>query len=509
MQKLLYVILLTAICSSSGYAAIIRGRVLDLRTGEALAGVTVQISELGKGTVSGLDGSYELRNIPEGWYTVSVSSLSYVMFSQRAEVKGAGETVLLNITLTPAQKERRDAIVTMRNSGATDAGARHLEKKSDNILNITGCGGEILQHCRISPWPTIAADVRDDGWTGALIWRRRDTRRSGDVDSWRHYPRSPTRSRFRAPVMGIDISTERTYFPSKGLQRLKVIWSLGAADMEGDAIGGVMNLVLKDAPEHRVFNAQGALGYSQMLFNQSFTSYDHGAVNSKSPGELSGPNYIPPYSDFSYRNLVFTNGHPLPDGQLGFTAGNRFLHQRLGVIVSGSIQSTDRISKDLFFSLSPQPDPIPNGTQPEITDEEPRTYSIHEDRIGAHAKPDYRFDARNHISLYTVLMQLNTYQSRYYSDSSETQRSAPGLGVVSYDYLSRTNLQSIYNATLQGQHAPGDHWTVDWSAVYSHAQQHTPDRAELTTSQTFVPDPATRTVAMLYVVIPILGESGP
>src|SRR5262249_48775234 len=51
---------------------------------------------------------------------------------------------------------------------------------------------------------------------------------------------------------------------------------------------------------------------------------------------------------------------------------------------------------------------------------------------------------------------------------------------------SRTDLQSVYNATLQGQHSIGDHLNVDWSAAYSRAWQKMPDRATLSLHQVFV-----------------------
>jgi len=483
MQKLLISLLLLLMGTVDLYAGTIRGRIHDPGTGEALAGIVVEIRVLNRVALSGLDGSYVFKHVPKGSYMVTVNALSFAAFSGQVGLEVVDATAVLDIPLVPQRKSLLEVAVTgWRNSGATDAGARQLEKNADNILNILSTRQILLM-----PDVTVANVLRrmsgvtvDRGSSGEgryPVIRGMDKRYNYTLINGIKIPSPDDKNRY----VPMDL------FPSEMLQRLEVIKSL-TPDMEGDAIGGVMNLVLKDAPDRLMVNAQGALGYSQPVLSQSFVSFDHGAVNPKSPGEIDGSGYIPSYSDFSYRNLEFSSAHPLPDGQLGLTIGNRWFDHKLGVLVSGSFQSTDRISKDLFFSLSPQPDPVPGGTQPEITDEEPRMYSIHEDRLGAHAKIDYRFNARNRISLYTVLMQLNTYQTRYYSDSSETQRSAPGLGVVDYDYRSVTNLQSIYNATLQGDHVIGDHWTVGWSAVYSHAGQRTPDRAELTTQQTFVPD---------------------
>lgn len=406
-----------------GYAGTIRGHVSDPHSGEALPGIVVEIKALNRATISGLDGSYLFRNIPQGAYTVTVNALSYAAFSGTVGVKGADATAVLDIALVVQHKRLQEvAVVGVRNAGTTDAGARQLEKIADNVLNILSTRQILLM-----PDVTVANVLRrmsgvtvDRGSSGEgryPVIRGMDKRYNYTLINGIKIPSPDDKNRY----VPMDL------FPSEILQRLEVIKSL-TPDMEGDAIGGVMNLVLKDAPERLMINAQGALGYSQQVLDQSFMSYDHGAVNPKSPGEIYGPGYVPTYSNFSYRNLVFTNGHPLPDGQLGLTVGNRWFDRKLGLIVSGSFQSTDRVTRDLFFSLSPQPDPIPGGTQPEITDEEPRTYSIHEDRLGAHAKLDYRLNAANRISLYAVLMQLNTYQTRYFSRLVGDAAECAGVG---------------------------------------------------------------------------------
>ena len=486
MRKIIFFILASLFPFSYCFSATIRGKVTDAQTGEVLVGVMIEIKELNKQKISGLDGSFTLTDVPAGNYILMARFKSYTAFSTTVTLNSPSQAFTLNISLSPDVKDLQEVVVSGigNRTGVADASARQLEKASDNILNIlSGHQIQLLPDATVANLlrrvSGVTVDRGSDGEGRYPVIRGMDKRYNYTLINGIKIPSPDDKNRY----VPMDL------FPAEMLQRLEVIKSL-TPDMEGDAIGGVMNLVLKDAPEGRMLNVQGALGYSQMLFNQPFTSYDHGAVNAKSPGEMKGANYIPAYSDFSTENLVFTSGHPLPDGQVGLTVGNRFLHHKLGIILSGSIQSTDRMSKDLFFAMSPQPDPVLNGTQPEITDEERRTYSTHEDRIGAHAKLDYRFNSHNRISFYTVFMQLNTYQSRYYTDSSETQRSGRGLGVVDYDYRSRTNLQSIYNATLQGQHSIGGHISVDWSAVYSHAGQKTPDRAELTTQQIFVPDSA-------------------
>jgi outer membrane receptor protein involved in Fe transport len=483
MQKLLIVVLLTVFTSAYCLSGTVRGRISDSHSGEVLVGISVQIQELGKTVLSGLDGSYAFKNVPGGSYTLTAHAASYAGFSQKIEVGEAGEPFVLDILLLPQQKSLQEVTVVGRGSGASDIGARQLEKASDNVLNILS-----NHQLQLMPDVTVASVLRrvsgvtvdrgSDGEGRYPVIRGMDKRYNYTLVNGIKIPSPDDKNRY----VPMDI------FPSEMLQRLEVIKSL-TPDMEGDAIGGVMNLVMKDAPEHLTVSAQGALGYSQMLFNQPFTTYDHGAVNKQSPAEIHGNNYTPTYNDFSTGNLSFNQKHPLPDGQLGFTIGNRVLNKKLGFIFSGSLQSTDRISKDLFFDLSPQPSAIPQGqgSVPDMTDEEHRTYSIHEDRIGLHAKLDYRINPRNRISFYTVFMQLNSYESRMITDSSQTNRdpTLKGTGDVSYLSRSRTDLQSIYNATLQGQHNLSPHFSLDWTAAYSYAGQKMPDRAELTLLNTY------------------------
>src|SRR6202012_385706 len=76
-------------------------------------------------------------------------------------------------------------------------------------------------------------------------------------------------------------------FPSELLERIEVIKAL-TPNMEGDAIGGVMNLIMKSAPEKFLLTANVAAGYSFLFSDRSFSSFDHSAMNKDSPDQLHG-----------------------------------------------------------------------------------------------------------------------------------------------------------------------------------------------------------------------------
>ena len=76
-------------------------------------------------------------------------------------------------------------------------------------------------------------------------------------------------------------------FPSEMLDRLEVTKSL-TANMEGDGIGGAVNLIMKDAPSERQFTANLSTGYNAMYFGRDFQSFNQGGIVKKSPYEALG-----------------------------------------------------------------------------------------------------------------------------------------------------------------------------------------------------------------------------
>jgi hypothetical protein len=59
------------------FASVVKGKIYDAKSSEELVGAAVYIKELKLGTVSGLDGSYFIKNVPKGNYTILCSYISY------------------------------------------------------------------------------------------------------------------------------------------------------------------------------------------------------------------------------------------------------------------------------------------------------------------------------------------------------------------------------------------------------------------------------------------------
>ena len=100
--------------------------------------------------------------------------------------------------------------------------------------------------------------------------------------------------------------------------------------MEGDAIGGVTNMVLKEAPDHFVYTVNGSLGYSTFFNKQGFTTFDHEGAPFKTPYEIHGSGYAPQPSDFNIKYLEYKTVKYPVNGFINGSIGGR-ITQKLGV----------------------------------------------------------------------------------------------------------------------------------------------------------------------------------
>jgi TonB-dependent starch-binding outer membrane protein SusC len=73
----------------------IKGRVVDSSTDEPLVGSTLYIMELEIGDIADIDGYFELENIPEGSYTLRITSVGYQTMTRSIEVMAEQEYEVL------------------------------------------------------------------------------------------------------------------------------------------------------------------------------------------------------------------------------------------------------------------------------------------------------------------------------------------------------------------------------------------------------------------------------
>ena len=484
------------LCHSILFAADIRGYVYDRNSREQLIGATITFNPGSLKTITALDGSFNLKNIKEGTYRVKISFVDYKDLDTSISITNSGKAGL-TFYLLPKSTQLSGVVISKALNGGSDEFALRKEQYANSIVNIMSA-----HSIDISPDITVANVMQrisgvsvERGSSGDgqyAIIRGMDKRYNTTLVNGIKIPSPDNRNRY----VPLDI------FPADLVDRIEVIKSL-TPDLEGDAAGGVVNLVMKNAPER--FKAEGNVGtgYSQLFFNRDFSSYSKASINLKSPAELLGAGVYAPVSAFPYKNLVTSTAMPPINKNISLTLGDRFLHKKLGVIFSGSYQNAYKGSNSSVLEQSATVPPAPNETtaqQPAISNVYARQYSSRIDRSGAEAKIDYNFNDDNSIGLFATRLQLNERRVRLTSDSLLGGYTTPDNFIGPYAIHTatetRSDLQSINNITLQGKTNLYKDLSADWSLAGSIAKRQVPDIAEFSIGQIVTPNTNTGTYTL-------------
>ncbi len=133
--RLVFPLILLVVCPQILYSAILKGRITDSSTGEVLVGATVFVKEFHKGTLSGLDGSYYIKGIPRGDYSVICSFIGYQTVEKIISVQD--DNLSSNdFSLNVLTNQLNQVVITSHTEKGSDISARISEKLSGQILNI-------------------------------------------------------------------------------------------------------------------------------------------------------------------------------------------------------------------------------------------------------------------------------------------------------------------------------------------------------------------------------------
>ena len=470
MKKyLLSTALMAAIATAAG-AHTIDGIVKDQKTGEPLIGSVVEVKELpGVKTTTGLDGSFRLHELPErGRYTLVVRYLAYKTREVPVEVSDTG-----TVTITLDEDVRRfgEAVVTGHRNSRTDISAISLEKNAGNVLNVMS-----QQSIQLSPDVNVAAVLQRvsgvtleqsaSGEASYAILRGMDKRYNYTLVNGVKIPSPDDKNRY-IPL---------NLFPSDLMDRIVVSKSL-TADMEGDAAGGVVDMVMKDAPARFELQANGAVGMSDYFWNgnRNYLSTDRGHATAKAPYEAFGKDYAATAADFKHGPAqVKSQSVPAPNFVGGLSVGNRFFNDHLGVMLAGSVQNTYRGTERTYNAVK-----MASGEQAMyISSLKHRYYSMHDLTTGVHGKLDFAIGGQK-LEWYNMYVRTNSDATRY-NNSVSTEYLSSQSYTQDDELRSSTQTQSIFASHLRGTHHILPDLTFDWAGIFSRAKEEDPDRTYIT-----------------------------
>lgn len=474
MNRLVLIAGFYLLLSLNAWAGTIRGRAIDAATGQPVVGATLLVENTRLHHVSGLDGTFLIKNVPTGTYTIRISYVSYRTMTREVILTTEDQIITLDLPLeSDNDRQLTEVTVKAKRDGASDRTARDLERNAVQVTNIVS--GRTIE---LSPDLTVANVIQrvsgisiernSNGDGQYAILRGMDKRYNYTLVNGVKIPSPDNRYRY----VPLDI------FPAELLDRLEVYKAL-TPSMEGDAVGGAINMVMKDAPDHPTILANLSTGYSELFANRPFVSFDTRHINTQSPYEQFGSQYSAKFADFNKASTTYTRQSPPPNLLGSFAIGNRFFNRRFGIMLAGSLQNTYRGSNSLFFNG----DVVDTLRGVTLTKQSEREYSERQTRYGIHAKMDFRVNERNKIQWFNALISLTNEQIR------ETKSTELGIGgfdpvlgnaTLGFETRSRLTRQKIYNSTLQGTHQLTPRLGINWSAVYSTATNEVPD-------QTYVP----------------------
>jgi iron complex outermembrane recepter protein len=229
------------------------GRVTNAQTGAPIAGVTVQAIGQRQGTITRGDGSYRL-DLPAGTHEIRAGSVGYGVVSLSVAVE-AGASAVANFALSPSAisldplvavgTRRADRTVTnspvpvdvitaevIQNTGLTET-SQIIQRLAPSVNFPRTSIADGTDHMR----PVTLRGLAPDQVLVLINGKRRHTTALVHVNG---------------TVGRGSTSVDLNAIPASAIERIEVLRDGAAAQYGSDAIGGVVNIILKSGAQQNI-----------------------------------------------------------------------------------------------------------------------------------------------------------------------------------------------------------------------------------------------------------------
>lgn len=443
LVKLVSLILLFLNMSSNTFAeekvnvvkqGTIRGRIIDASK-QTLPGASIYIENLRTGVTSDVNGYYTFSNLNPGTYTIKISYVGYSPVEMKITIP-AGRTLEKDVVLNEGL-ELQEVVV-----GGAFQGQRRAINSQKNSLGITN----VVSADQVGKFPDSNIGDALKRISGINVQYDQGEARFGQVRGTSADLSSVTINGNRIPsAEGDTRNVQLDLIPADMIQTIEVN-KVVTPDMDGDAIGGSINLVTKNSPYKRTITATAGSGY----------------------------NWI---SEKAQLNL-------------GFTYGDRFFNDKLGVMLSASYQNAPSGSDDVEFVW----DTDSKGTIC-LTDYQIRQYYVTRERQSYSAALDWDINANHKLFFKGIFNNRNDWENRYRltlkdlnKDVNKKKEGAVADNKASVRLQTKAGSPNNRNARLERQRTMdftlgGEHLfgklSMDWNASYARASEERPNERYL------------------------------
>ncbi|WP_248724840.1 TonB-dependent receptor [Seonamhaeicola sp. ML3] len=415
----------------------VQGTIIDDK-GLSVPFANVLIESLDRGVVSDADGNFLFIDVPSGKQTIKVMYIGYSDSEVEVQVN-SGETVNVKIIIETKALELDGVVINGYNSG--QAKALNAQKNKQNITNVVSTD-------QIGKFPDANIGDAVKRIPGITMQVDQGEARNIIVRGLAPQLNSVTLNGSRIPsAEGDNRNIQMDLIPADMIQLIEVNKAV-TPDMDGDALGGSVNLVTRTSPNG--FRVAATAG--------------------------SGVNFI--------TNKRIVNGSLL--------MGDRTNNGKFGYMFSASFNDTDFGSDNVEAEWVNEAESPLTGddieVNPFVEESDIRTYLVQRVRRSFSANFDYAFNPNNKLYLKTMYNwrddRENRFRLRYrsiepiFEDGTETITGFQGeirrqtKGGIDNDRNQNTRLedQRMQNYTFGGEHLFGK-VKFDWMGSYASASE--------------------------------------
>jgi TonB-dependent receptor len=240
----------------------IKGSVVDSETGWPVIGANVVIENTSLGSAADVKGEFYIHYVPAGKRTIKVSSLGYAPVTKEIQIADGENLTNQIFRLIPQSITGEEVTVTAQARGQDIAINQQLA--SNTISNIVSAD-------RIKELPDASAAESIGRLPGVSIDRYNGEATSIAIRGLAPKYNTVTVNGVALPsTNNNDRSVDLSLVSSNVLDGIEVK-KANTADMDADALGGTIDLRLKEAPEDFQMNATLQGGYSNL--NKYYGNY--------------------------------------------------------------------------------------------------------------------------------------------------------------------------------------------------------------------------------------------
>lgn len=399
---------------------IISGQVTDTER-HTLPGATIQIESLHTGVTADINGFYKLPNIKPGIYTLKVSYVGYTPIYKKVSVTNSNKVIVTDIVMSEGLELQE---VSVKGAFAGQRKALQMQKSAMGVTNVVSAD-------QIGKFPDSNIGDALKRINGINVQYDQGEARFGQVRGTSADLTSVTVNGNRLPsAEGDTRNVQLDLIPADMVQTIEVS-KVVTSDMDGDAIGGSINLVTKNTPYRRVLNFTGSTGYTW----------------------ISGK----------------------PQWNIGGTWGDRFFDNKLGIMASASYQYAPGGSDNTEFEY------VEKKGEIQLKEAQVRQYYVTRERQSYSLALDYQFNPLHKISFKGIYNRRNDWENRYRISYKKLNSDAKDQSIVLQTKAgaddtkgARLERQQTMDFTLDGEHNFGN-LKLDWTSSYSRATEDRPN----------------------------------